>query len=452
MNDRTTQRVVDSITRALLGLIESRPCPLDDLVEQYLADRAHEVTPRHHQQTRVRLHSLIADQRVRAEALGLPALADAMDLRVDLLDRWKVEQLDAGWARQTVRQYLAHLKAVTRWGHRKGLLEADPLSTLELPSANRRNQKRPRGSFGADEVSRLIAAARALDAQARRTNDGAEALPQAPLLVVAAYSAVRLGALSGALWADLDAAQGLLRLRVETAKTGREQWIVLHPSAVEELDRLRAAQAAVFGAVADGDRIFRTREGAALCRANVARWFRRVLAEAGLPKIDAAGRERSFHSLRHFATTRLAALNVVAAQTQAGHASLSTTQGYLHHGVELVRGVMSELPSLESSVVAAATSGRGYGDRCEFGGSASDCHLVVSDGVDEGSRTPDLRNHKRGQTRSVPQTTTLDVAGMPADETVELPSRAALRAILRHRDSLWTALERGPVTLKGVAR
>lgn len=145
MNDRTTQRVVDSITRALLGLIDSRPCPLDDLVEQYLADRAHEVTPRHHQQTRVRLHSLIADQRVRAEALGLPALADAMDLRVDLLDRWQVEQLDAGWARQTVRQYLAHLKAVTRWGYRKGLLEADPLATLELPSANRRQQKRPRG-------------------------------------------------------------------------------------------------------------------------------------------------------------------------------------------------------------------------------------------------------------------------------------------------------------------
>ena len=78
------------------------------------------------------------------------------------------------------------------------------------------------------------------------------------------------------------------------------------------------------------DLIFKTRNGTPIYRRNLLRSFKRLSANAGLPK-------STLHSLRHSAATNLKDIGISPRDTQIilGHANISTTmQIYQHSGIE----------------------------------------------------------------------------------------------------------------------
>jgi integrase len=349
----TQAEIAAQLAQALTRLLGSKPCPLDPLVESYLAAQTVAVTRRHVGILTSRLARLLRELRSMARAAGEPPIADVADLRLDLIGRWCTQQLQAGMAPNTARQYLIHLRGLTNWAVGEGLLEVNPLTSLRLPPGGRDRETRPRGAFTQDEVVRILAAVRKMDANEKRRWTR-PVVPQVAVVVVAAYSAARLGELVSLRWTDWDARQGLLRIRPENAKNGHERHCVLPPEGVAEVEALRSHLRETFGPVEPGSPLLRARFGGSLVGTTVSRWFTALLGPAGIPTIDGAGRCRSFHSLRHFATTRLAAINPEAARLQAGHRSSRTTDRYVHHGAALVRASLGSLPPIEP---AAAVPG-----------------------------------------------------------------------------------------------
>lgn len=57
------------------------------------------------------------------------------------------------------------------------------------------------------------------------------------------------------------------------------------------------------------------------------------------------------HGLRHYALTRLAQTNLMAAAHIAGHKDLKTTRGYLHASADFVREVHEQAGPLTRIIV-----------------------------------------------------------------------------------------------------
>jgi integrase/recombinase XerC len=139
------------------------------------------------------------------------------------------------------------------------------------------------------------------------------------------YSAgIRLSELTGLNIADLDFAQGLLKVRGK----GRKERIVPvgKPAfaAVEEYLKRRGELAAKRAGGCIDDALFLSARGTRMNRRGVARVVERVVRQSGI------GRKISPHALRHTFATHLldAGADLRSIQEMLGHQSLSTTQKY----------------------------------------------------------------------------------------------------------------------------
>jgi integrase len=217
---------------------------------------------------------------------------------------------------------------VLRFARRRDWILADPVELLE-PEERPRPPRRVRGrALGRMEAGRLL-----------------DACPERGRLLVetALYSGLRISELLGLIWADVDFAAGLIRVRAQlsrahrgeparrvapkTASSVRE--IPLVPQLAEHLAAHR--QATLFPAATNW--VFATSRGTPLGERNVARRvLKRAANEGGLN--DGGRPALRFHDLRHtFASHLIVDLGLDVAQVSRilGHASITITLNVYTH-------------------------------------------------------------------------------------------------------------------------
>ncbi|WP_412068855.1 tyrosine-type recombinase/integrase [Rubrivirga sp. IMCC43871] len=321
---------------------ETRNLTLADVVAGFLTDRRETCRP-----TTLRGYDMACRQLLDAAPGGvyLDALRPAHVRR--FIDAQKVVRQTGGdgevqtrrepVADATKRQRLRHVKAFVRWAHEAGLPSDgwDPLKGIALPRAERRLP-----AFltppDLDRVLAAIDASTAIHKASGHARDG-ENLWLKDVILVAAYTGLRLGELCAARWSWVDLGARSLHVRHSDGfrtKGGRERTVPLAGPALDAIRRLHAEREAR-GDVLDGP-LFPGPRGNGIGPNRTSRRFKHFVR---LAKLDDRLR---FHSLRHSCGSMLAMANVpgVVIKEVLGHASVTTTAIYTHAAADHVRAEM----------------------------------------------------------------------------------------------------------------
>jgi integrase len=220
------------------------------------------------------------------------------------------------------------LHSVLRFARRRGWITADPIELLE-PEERPRPPRRPRDRvLGREEVARLLDCCPP---------------PGRLLIETALYNGLRISELLGLVWADVDFAAGLIRVRGQLSRARRGEPArrvpPKTPASVREIplmpqlaDRFVAHRRGTPFASAT-DWVFATSRGTPYGVRNVAR---RVLKKAADDAVlnDGEGPALRFHDLRHtFASHLIVDLGLDVAQVSRilGHASITITLDVYTH-------------------------------------------------------------------------------------------------------------------------
>jgi integrase len=264
--------------------------------------------------------------------------------------------LDSGRSPQTCNHALRAIKGFSRWLHRDGRSPADALAHLGGYNV-KADRRHDRGVLSQAEFEALIGATRAGTPFRGLTGDD-----RALLYVVASYTGLRASELASLTPAsfDLDAPSPSVRVRAGYTKNGEEAVLPIRPD-------LAAVLRDYLAGWATDERVWPgtwAEKGAMM--------LRRDLELAGIPYVDAEGRYRDFHSLRHRFGTALALANVPpkTSQTLMRHSTITLTMDrYSHAGLYDVAGALDKLPPLPATepeagaVRATGTDGRPISDR-----------------------------------------------------------------------------------------
>ena len=240
-----------------------------------------------------------------AEATGPdadPAAADSRRLR-----GYSAWLSGRGYAPGTIARRLASLRSFYRFQRRRGAMDADP-------SAGLRNPKQPRRlphPLRIEEVVRLLDAIPTAEAAGVRDRAMFETLYGGGL---------RVSELVGMDLADLDAEQGLVRVR---GKGRRERLCPVGPMAVTWLGHWLPLRRP---AAAEERAVFLNRYGTRLTARSVGRLLDAYLLAHGLDP------RSSPHTFRHSFATHLLdrGADLRSVQELLGHRRLTTTQIYTH--------------------------------------------------------------------------------------------------------------------------
>lgn len=255
------------------------------------------------------------------------------------LDRLSVEHIEEAWRRlmedgmpgktdaaplSSTSAHQAHviLSRALKIAHRRGLVKANVVSLAEAPPVRNHEIE----ILTAEQAKQVLAAAVTKRNAARYT--------------VAFSLGLRQGEALALRWADLDLDQGVLRVRHSLSRvTGKglqigpvksakgERAIALPRPLLAELKAHRKAQNAERLAAGskwvDNDHVFATQTGNPIDPKDDWRYWRDLLAEAGVPHVR-------LHAARHTAATMLLALGVPQKVVMEilGHSKSSMTEGY----------------------------------------------------------------------------------------------------------------------------
>ena len=249
--------------------------------------------------------------------------AKPSDLTLPLLRSWLSAQASAGAARTTLSRRTSAVKTFTAWAARRGLMDVDPATRLQVPRAHRTLPAVLRQDQARDAMDALDSGAQQGDPLALRDR----------LIVEMLYATgIRVSELCGLDVDDVDTSRRLVRV---LGKGDKQRTVPFGEPA------LRALQAWL----ADGRPSLVTQSsGAALLLG--ARGGRidprqaRTVVHQTMAAVDGAP-DIGPHGLRHSAATHLleggADLRVV--QEILGHSNLATTQLYTHVTVARLRAV-----------------------------------------------------------------------------------------------------------------
>ena len=221
----------------------------------------------------------------------------------------------------TINRYLSLLRHMFNWAVEHEFLERSPMVRVrQLREDNSRHRR-----LSGDDEGRLLAAA---------------AVHIRPLIIFALDTGLRKGEMLALCWADFSAKEGWIRVRGETAKSGKTRWLPIGTErlrAVIDFLRLdaqgapKSSNSPVFSdSVGEPIRYFQTA-------------WRAALADA---KID----DFRWHDLRHEYASRLVEARVPLSQVRdlLGHASIVTTERYDNQRQEVLFEAVSRLETGES--------------------------------------------------------------------------------------------------------
>ena len=237
------------------------------------------------------------------------------------LRRYLAELMRGGYAAKTVGRYLSSLRGLYRWMVREGICASEVASAVANP-------KVPKGlphTMSDTEVSVLLGTC---------DTDTADGLRDRAFLELLYATGARVSEAAGLSVADVDLAQGQVRL---FGKGSKERIVPVYDAALcwvrRYLEEARPCLAAKSRHATDA--LFLSARGNPMSADALRARFERHVAEAGL---DAA---LTPHAMRHtFATELLSGgADLRSVQELLGHESLSTTQIYTHLSVERLKDV-----------------------------------------------------------------------------------------------------------------
>ena len=296
-----------------------RPDPYSEILSEYAEHLALERGRSEHTRRAylTDLRSLFAFLDERAPGTGLGGL------NLPILRSWLAAQAASGAARTTLARRTSAVKTFTAWATRRGLLDADPATRLQLPKARR-------------TLPAVLRQDQALAAMAAADLGAEQGDPQAlrdRLIVELLYATgIRVSELCGLDIDDVDTGHRLLRV---LGKGNKQRTVPFGAP----------ASAALTAWLTDGRPALATPEsGPALLLGTRGRRLdprqARTVVHQTVAAVDGAP-DMGPHGLRHSAATHLleggADLRIV--QELLGHSTLATTQLYTHVTVARLRAV-----------------------------------------------------------------------------------------------------------------
>lgn len=251
------------------------------------------------------------------ERFGDRALSD---LTVDDLETLRGELLD-GLSRRTAQKTMVLLHGVYRFACRKDWVKVNLVGEVEPIEVRRRSE------FAVLSPAEVRATARAADGELL-----------AAIILVAAFTGLRMSEIRALRWRDVDFMNRLVHVRrkqtgSKTAAEGRPKSgiarsVPLIDIAAAALDGLSRRDSFTEQA----DRVFCGQVGEALYDGGMRNGFYDALKAASINRDRGTGKLLVFHDLRHtFGTLAVRAWPLSDVQAYMGHADISTTMLYVHH-------------------------------------------------------------------------------------------------------------------------
>ncbi|WP_367872343.1 tyrosine-type recombinase/integrase [Luteolibacter sp. Populi] len=258
--------------------------------------------------------------------------------------KWRESLQDEGRAGKTVLAYMKDAGALYRAAIREGLVSFNPFTALEAIDTGDSLDRKP---FTPAEVVGLLGSAPSEEWRG--------------LILVAAFTGLRLGDAARLSWASVDLeAKRITLIPSKTKKKKREVRIPIQPDLLAFFEGVPIhsdkPDAPVF------QKLSTVGVGA---RAGLSQAFNKVMQKAGVDRgkpsrVIAEGEstgkgrityERGFHSLRHTFTTWLRTAGVSEEDRMAltGHSTRESHQIYSHADEAALRDAIAKLPSLTIS-------------------------------------------------------------------------------------------------------
>jgi integrase/recombinase XerC len=253
-----------------------------------------------------------ADWAERGDARG-PEDVDRL-----LLRRYVAHLATRRYAKRSIARKVSALRRYFAWAARRGLVAADPSTSLSAP----RGEGRLPRVLRQDELTALLdePTSRAGDDPTRHARDDA-------VLELLYGSGVRVGELCALSTGDIDLPRGRA---VVWGKGGKQRVVPLSEPTVDALRRWIGPARDAFLTATATDALFVNQRGHTLTPRDVRRIVDRRAASPTHP-----------HALRHTFATHLldGGADLRAVQELLGHADLATTQRYTHVSRERLRSV-----------------------------------------------------------------------------------------------------------------
>lgn len=260
---------------------------------------------------------------------------------------WRDSLQDAGRAGKTVLSYVKDLGAVYRAAIREGLVAFNPCSTAisDVETSDSIDRK----PFSGQEVAALLKAAPTEEWRG--------------LILVAAFTGLRLGDAARLSWASVDLeAKRITLVPSKTKKKKREVRIPIQSDLLTFFEAVTvdddAPDAPVFPVLAKTPVNTTTGLSATFVKIMAAAGVDRGKPSRVLEEGQTAGKgrityERGFHSLRHTFTTWLRTAGVSEEDRMAltGHSTRESHQIYSHADEGALRDAVAKLPRLTSEVL-----------------------------------------------------------------------------------------------------
>ncbi len=258
--------------------------------------------------------------------------------------KWRESLQDAGRAGKTVLAYTKDVGGMYRAAIREGLLTFNPFATLEVIDTSDSLDRKP---FTLEEVAALVEAAPCDEWRG--------------LVLVAAFTGLRLGDASKLSWSAVDlAGKKITLIPAKTKRKKREVCIPISPDLLAYLEAVPITSdepdAPVFPTLS------KMTVGA---RAGLSKTFQKLMHSAGVDRGkpsreveegESTGKgkvtwERGFHSLRHTFTSwlRNAGVSEEDRMTLTGHSTRESHSIYSHADETAGQVAIGKLPTLKDS-------------------------------------------------------------------------------------------------------
>jgi integrase len=159
------------------------------------------------------------------------------ELSADALDKWIKQRIDSGAKAATVNKIVSALKAALNWGVKTKRLKANPISHIEKRKELDSEQKVR--FLTRDERERLenALAARGKRIRGQNTDEGDMEFGDFlyPAVLLSLNTGIRRNALFNLKWSDIDLPRGLITLRKEISKNGKEEIVDINDDAADVL-------------------------------------------------------------------------------------------------------------------------------------------------------------------------------------------------------------------------
>jgi integrase len=287
------------------------------------------------------------------------AFKDFLDLPVEEITILKIEQWRLNQRKQkntkgaSLNRYTTALKAVFNWAVKRDLLEKNPLAKLEAFS-EQDSEKKVR-FLTPEERERLMTA---LDAREARMRQGREnhnewlderdlsLMPDfknitfvdyfKPLILVCLNTGARRKAVFSLLWEDVDLEGRRLRLRADSAKNTKEQYISMNKTLYSTLSLWKqqckdtAPESLVFPSPKTNKKMD-----------NCGSAWENLLKEANIQKFR-------WHDMRHDFASQLvmSGVDLNTVRELMGHADLKMTLRYAHLAPQVTQQAVEKLDDL----------------------------------------------------------------------------------------------------------